>query len=320
MTIAAGLLYEGGVLICADTLMSSNTMGIYESKLMVIHSEDGKAVFGMAGDDIAFAEAAVQHCRSPLIDYRGAPRTVSQLAATIETVLAREFKQHVIDNQLFYTHNYNFVIAIHSKVDGVGLFVTDATTMKRTRRGFECVGSGHDLAHYLIGPIYDLSWTKGGKRISGERAFLLAVRAMANIRAFMPGSVGGDPIILVIEANGTGHAVGAGGYFHLMESCLKNFEYNATSLFLRFFDPAMTKEALHVDLVNFSSAIEQLRDNWKNDQETLGSKLTSQGFPLSRIELQITLDLAVPTRPSGSKRGRRPRRPSQESPGASNES
>ena len=33
----------------------------------------------------------------------------------------------------------------------------------------------------------------------------------------------------------------------------------------------MTKEALHVDLVNFSSAIEQLRDNWKNDQRLLAA-------------------------------------------------
>ena len=123
MTIAAGLLYEGGVLICADTLiLSSNTMGIYESKLMVIHSEDGKAVFGVAGDDIAFAEAAVQHCRSPLIDYQERLPHRNQLAATIETVLASEFKQHVIDNQLFYTHNYNFVIAIHSKVGQRGSF------------------------------------------------------------------------------------------------------------------------------------------------------------------------------------------------------
>ena len=62
----------------------------------------------------------------------------------------------------------------------------------------------------------------------GRARILLAVRAMASW-AFMPGSVGGDPIILVIEANGTGHAFGLAD-IPLMESCLKAFEYNATSL------------------------------------------------------------------------------------------
>jgi hypothetical protein len=296
MTIAAGLLYEGGVLMMADTLMSADTISIYQSKLMVHNFSDGKAVFGLAGNNVNLAESAVQECEAPLTRYEGKPRTFSQIAKVIRDALARHYKTHVIDNQLQFTHYYNVVIAIYSSVDGVGLYVTDMTVMKRTRRGFECAGSGHDLAHYLIGPLYDRSWTKEGKRISEERAQTLLYYAMANIRAFMPGSVGGDPILVEIQNDGLSHAIGTGESYQVMDNHLRRYGYYTGTLLLSLFS-TLTDEEFSKSLDGFVSATKQLRDLWKADLAAVTKREMEVGVPLSRIELEVMLNLAAPKRP-----------------------
>jgi hypothetical protein len=136
MTIAAGFVYQKGILLCADTLMGGQAMSLHESKIMGYSFSDGLVLFAFAGA-VDLAEAAIQQCEAPLENHVGKPRSHSQIANVIRSVLAREYKANVLDSALMHTHDYSVIAAIYSKVDGVSLHCSYLTQMKQTRRGFE---------------------------------------------------------------------------------------------------------------------------------------------------------------------------------------
>jgi hypothetical protein len=65
MTIAAGFVHSGGVLMAADTLISGGAISRHQSKITGYRFDDGTAVFAFAGL-VDYAEAAIQQCEGPL--------------------------------------------------------------------------------------------------------------------------------------------------------------------------------------------------------------------------------------------------------------
>ena len=66
MTIAAGLLNDGGIALCADTPMFGTMSGHYESKIMGYESCHGVAIFALSGY-ATFAQSAIQQCADVLV-------------------------------------------------------------------------------------------------------------------------------------------------------------------------------------------------------------------------------------------------------------
>jgi hypothetical protein len=139
MTAAAGFAYHDGIVLCADTLLSGGIVSRHVSKIGGFRFSDGVALFAIAGHT-DMAEAAVQQCEDPLREYSGNPRKRSQIANIIRGALGAEYKTHVIGNGYEgTTKDYAIIVALHSEVDGLGLYATASTQLKRSRSGCEII-------------------------------------------------------------------------------------------------------------------------------------------------------------------------------------
>ena len=189
------MLYSGGVLICADTMVSKPTVSSYESKLMGYKFDDGIAVFAFAGH-VGLAENAIQRCEDDLRKTSQRPRTKAEIMESVRRILKYEYEERILKYSLVGSdYDYNIVIAVWSKADGVGLYRTHTSALNRTRRGYECIGVGDDLAEYLIRGSYARGYDV--RHVTGLMAYVLA-----EIKAFMPASVGGSMILLRISSDG----------------------------------------------------------------------------------------------------------------------
>jgi 20S proteasome alpha/beta subunit len=196
MTIAAGLLYNGGVLMCADTMMSKPTISSFESKIMGYKFDDGIALFAFAGD-VQLAENAIQQCEDVLKSAPKVPRTKAALAHSIRTVLKYEYEERILKYNLTGTaFDYSVIVAVCSKADGISLYKTHLSALSRSRKGYEIIGTGDDLAEYVIRDNY-IARGHDVRYVTALMTF-----ALAEIKAFMPSSVGGNMIILRLSNEG----------------------------------------------------------------------------------------------------------------------
>jgi hypothetical protein len=194
VTIALGLLHSRGVLMCSDTLLSNGTVGWHESKVIGGRFADGVCLFAFAGN-ADLAESCIQLCIEGLKVEISTPRTRVEIVNAIRPTLAREYKLHVIDAQRQATHDYALLVAVWSKRDGVGLYSTNGTSMRKSRRGYESIGAGNDIAQFLVRPHY-------ASFLPEAAVTALAVYALSSIRRAMPGVVGGNLLIFRLFSDG----------------------------------------------------------------------------------------------------------------------
>jgi hypothetical protein len=271
MTIAAGFMSKDALIICADTLISGGVVSSHQSKLGGYKFKDGAAIFAFAGH-VDFAEAAIQLCGEALRDHaKGQPRTHSQMAALVRRVLASEYKTHVIDNNYVGTiYDYTVIVGIRSAIDGLGLYCTNQTTMKRSRRGFELIGEGESIALLAARRFGDY---RSYRRMEIEDITLLAAYAIGEAKRHQEGSCGGGSVILVIPKNGQIYPA-FGMDLPTIERYATKFHQYTNLLLSLFLD--IDGDNFSRELQGFPGAIAKLREEYKTAmQETL---------PLGRAE------------------------------------
>ncbi len=199
MTAAAGFVYKDGIVICADTLITGGIVSRHVSKLGGYRFNDGVAIFSIAGN-VGMAEAAIQQCEEALVDYTGSPRRRTQIAKVIRTALCTEYKTHIIENRYERSeYDYAVIVALHSQVDGLGLYYTCSSQMARSKEGCEFIGSGESLA---LLALQRLGGPRALKIADAKRASVIAAYALGEAKRHQQGAVGGESIILHIEKDG----------------------------------------------------------------------------------------------------------------------
>jgi hypothetical protein len=126
MSIAAGFLHGGGVLLCADTEHSTSDMKIHAPKIGYFECPLGKVGYAYAGN-AALALACIQKCQRRLQSV--AP---DEAFSELERTLDKEYRRNVFSHpNLVYepTLHYQFLIAIQSALQPLTLYVTDKTTI-----------------------------------------------------------------------------------------------------------------------------------------------------------------------------------------------
>jgi hypothetical protein len=271
MTIAAGFTSKDAILICADTLISGGLVSSHQSKLGGYTFKDGVAIFAFAGH-LDFAEAAIQQCGEALRLHPGRPpRTHSEIAAEIRKILASEYKTHVIDNGYVGTiYDYAIVVGIRSNIDGIGLYCTAQTTMKRSRRGFELIGEGESIALLAARRFGDY---RSFKRISTESVSLMAAYAIGEAKRHQEGSCGGGSVILVIPKTGRVYPV-LDLNIPVIEQFATKFHQYSNLLLAMFLN--LEKEQLGPELRSFPGAIADLREQYR--------AAVQSGLPQGRAE------------------------------------
>jgi hypothetical protein len=157
MTIAAGFFYKGGLLICADTQATGATFKIEGSKLLP-HEYDDKTqtIFATVGQ-VSYARMGVQLAEASIGDLPKGKRTLHAIHEKIIEQTYSLFVKHLYQHPS-WAHDENlrvqFLVGVWSAADGqIGFFKTEDTAVERLY-GYECLGSGAPLAHFLIRPKY----------------------------------------------------------------------------------------------------------------------------------------------------------------------
>jgi hypothetical protein len=177
MTIAAGLLCNEGVLICADTEETSWIMKSHASKIRHFEFPGGAAAFAYAGNT-RFASSAIRKCQTRLIGLskRSSGKPVDPISE-IEGILDREYRRNVLSHPGYATDSslyYQLLIALWVEGCETKLYVADQTALDEIPT-FECIGIGESLARHLIA-----SGHSGGMEYN--RALPLAAYTLALVK------------------------------------------------------------------------------------------------------------------------------------------
>jgi len=230
MTIAAGFLCKEGVLLCADTEHTAWAMKLQGAKLGCFGFPGGKLAYVYAGNT-RFAFSAIQKCKSRL------EACTDDLLGEIESVLDNEYRRNVLDHPNEATDGalaYSFLLAFW---DGskTRLFVTSQTAMQELD-GYECLGGGDSLAHYVLRPSYAVG-------IPYRRALVIAAHALAAVKDYVPGC-GGMSIFKFLRHDGAEGLLTSShkGICENIEKYWKAHEFTSREVLLALANEEITEE------------------------------------------------------------------------------
>ncbi len=151
MTIAAGFHFNGGLLFCVDTKVSTD-IKTNESKLIYYTYADGECAtaFAMSSDDLNFPRSACESCRDAVskIDFSSA--SIESVRKAIQSALTKFYKEHIFPHpdRSANTIYLKFLIGIWLKGE-TRMFISHETVLNQVD-DYECIGSGAYLAKYWI--------------------------------------------------------------------------------------------------------------------------------------------------------------------------
>jgi 20S proteasome alpha/beta subunit len=190
MTIAAGFICSEGVLLCADTEQTGWAMKLHDSKVDHFEHPGGKIAYAYAGN-VPFACSAIQKLRRHL-----QRRTFNDTMAEVEKVLDREYRRNVLshpDHLTDSTISYRILFGVWSPGERVRLYSTSLTAIEEVK-GYQCIGMGDYLAHYLV-----RQHVAGG--IPQRHTLIHASYALSAIKDYVP-DCGGMSIYVLLQNDG----------------------------------------------------------------------------------------------------------------------
>lgn len=254
MTIAAGFLYQDGVLLCADTELTGWSMKLNDTKLGYIDRGDITVGVACAGNT-AFSVAAMQKCFRALSD---AP--VEEFLGIIERTLEREYRKVVYrhpnqgtDPGLQYWH----LVAMGGGGE-TGLYLTEQATIREVHT-YACIGLGEAFAHQLLSGNFRPDMRE-------RDALSLASWVVGNVKSRVPGC-GGATQFLIFRKDGTMKSyestVGVGGNVlttvEWVERYQSKYARMCQKLFFKMADPQTTTEDFEHELEEFAKEARELR-------------------------------------------------------------
>ena len=164
------------------------------------------------------------------------------------------------------TPEVQYVIGLWSPSGGLKLITTEDTAVNEMR-GYDCVGAGAYLAHYLVRSLYQES----------DRNFpdvlTIAVNAFARIRAY-DNDCGGDSEFITLLADGKMSPVDSFDISKI-EIYSDEFDDAASQLFIHLYRPSTTIESTDEELKKFSNLLRIAIHDLKNTEALVrfGEKL-----------------------------------------------
>jgi hypothetical protein len=200
MTIAAGFIHSGGIILCSDTQQEGGAIKFHGPKIGCFKCPGGNVAIALAGN-VRFAISAIQKCEFHLATV-SAKDTISEL----EAVLEREYRRVVYDHPDYgkpgkeESLGYELLISYWQKSSSTtSLFITHDHVMESCFERVQAIGSGMELATVLARPFaYAL--------LGEEQALILAAYVLARVKANVPGC-GGDSQFVTMRNDGTGSMV-----------------------------------------------------------------------------------------------------------------
>jgi 20S proteasome alpha/beta subunit len=195
VTIAAGFNFAEGVLFCADTRFTG-AMALYETKIFTNEYPCGaKSVIAFSGS-VSYAKMTIDKIHRELAGV-SVPH-MEDLLFAIEQTLIEVHAAHITphpDRLSSASPGFSLLIGLWSPRDGLRTYYTEETAIPPFQ-GYQCIGSGEYLAHYIIRPRY------GGATSQMQSAFLVAITALERIKGY-DAHCGGISDFVILSKDGT---------------------------------------------------------------------------------------------------------------------
>lgn len=159
MTIAAGFRFADGLLLCADTQITSPSyMKLNDPKIVAIDfvSNGGsKAAFALTGT-MAYCRMAVEHCRRKLAERAPNQMSSLEMMVAIEEALEGFCQDHLYKHPAFERGEIQvqMLVGMWSHLDNTLTLLATVENAVTVVRDYECLGAGQYLAHYLIPTLF----------------------------------------------------------------------------------------------------------------------------------------------------------------------
>jgi 20S proteasome alpha/beta subunit len=201
MTISAGFRFSDGVLVCADTQITTpGYMKQSASKIVPISFDSNggsKALFAITGS-VPFAHMAIEHCRRSLAAHVPEQMSTADMMISIEDTLQGFFEDHLFRHPHYQSGSITveMVIAIWSHIDKNLTLLAARENAVTLVRDYECLGAGQFLTNYLVPTIFRHS----GMELA--HAVHIALHVLRETKNYVD-SCGGGTEIIVLGKDGT---------------------------------------------------------------------------------------------------------------------
>lgn len=155
MTIAAGFLYDRGLLLCADT-QYTGFLRLHASKIFPYEYGDGSRSAFIFTGPVRYGRMGAQLIQESLADLKNGEATLAKMQQVLIEGVLNLYRTHLYNHPEWPTGTLktNYLVGLWSAVDRqLAFYGTEDTAVVRLY-GYECFRSGEILGHYLIRPKY----------------------------------------------------------------------------------------------------------------------------------------------------------------------
>jgi len=201
VTIAAGFKFDGGVLLCADTKITSAVKG-NETKLLYRSYGLGECAtaFGVAAADFDFAKAAVESCQNTIASFNFADArvTIEAVREAIRVSLVNFYGDHIFPQPSGEeVSGFDLVIGVWLR-GHTSLFASSKTVINPVN-DYMCVGSGGYLGRYWVQKFMQANRDRGPLTL---RDTAMLANYMIQTAIDYDESCGGEPELLIMKDTG----------------------------------------------------------------------------------------------------------------------
>jgi 20S proteasome alpha/beta subunit len=275
VTIIAGFNFDRGIVLCADTKHTA-AMKLDASKIFTKHyticdpefRTKARSAIAYAGP-MRYARMAIRKIEDK-IDALENP-TIAGMTTEIESVL-----RDIHENQLYKhpdwrigTLNLGLLIGLWSEVEQSLQMFTSEDTALMSAPGYDCLGSGDYLAHYLIRDRYE------GHLMPLADILLLAINMLTSIKSYDDGC-GGRSDFQIMTTDGEVKSYAFGMDISVREKFGNSFDLATRGLFS---DLWHAKDAAEVaeKLAEFSEEMEGILKE-RDEQREFSNSVIRQLF------------------------------------------
>lgn len=201
MTIAAGFRFSDGVLVCADTQITTpGYMKQSASKIVPISFDSNggsKALFAITGS-VPFAHMAIEHCRRSIAAHIPEQMSTADIMISIEDTLQGFFEDHLFKHPHYQGGNITveMIIAVWSHIDKNLTLLAARENAVTIVRDYECLGAGQFLTNYLLPSIFRHSGMNQSDTVH------IALHVLRETKNYVDACGGGTEIV-VLRKDGT---------------------------------------------------------------------------------------------------------------------
>lgn len=249
MTIAAGFWCDDGVLLCADTRMTGG-IKLDKSKITEISIRDQiNTVFAFAGDEY-LCRMVIEECRDNL------RAQMNDLSLQHFKAIVRESIKPIMDDYPNETVQLLIAVVLGQSLH---LLATFDFAVKEVDT-YECIGSGHAIAHYILEKSFKYHSTVEATRFRATCALMAAKE--------IDEPCGGNSQIVLIRRDGIVEFL-APRPTAFMEESVEKAQQVLAELLWTIFDPSMNDEGFKRNFAMVYQMLLYVREKFRTNRTAL---------------------------------------------------